>query len=748
MTDAVATGPAWDKQSGFTSTEGHPGQDKLGPYVQREEGGPSSLHLMVDGLRCGGCVRKIETGLNAVPGVSVARVNLTTRRLRVVWDETAADPERIVDTISGLGFQARPYDPEELGRQDSAGERRLLKAMGVAGFGAANVMLMSVGIWAGQAEGMGEATRALLHWFSMAVALPCIGYAAAPFFQAAWSALKQGATNMDVPISVGILLTTAMSVFETMRGGDHVYFESVLMLAFFLLLGRFLDDRSRAKARSAAERLLSLGGGTVAVRSDDGTVRTVGVQWVRPGDMVLVAAGEKFAVDAIVSEGRSDVDTSLINGETAAASVAPGDRVFAGMINLSGPVTLEVDAVGEKTLLAEIVRLMETAEQRRGAFVSLADRIVRYYTPVVHLLALAAFLGWIFMGGMAWQPAMLIAVAVLIITCPCALGLAVPAVQVAAGALLMRNGILLKSGSALERLAGIDTVVFDKTGTLTDGELRLLEKPADGEAIVLAGSMALKSRHPLCRALVRETAAARPLEGVEEHPGQGLSWCTDGGAEVRLGNRRWCGIGEDQADADGPELWLVRPEAAPVQFVFAERLRPDAVEVIAELRSMGVEVRLLSGDRRAAVAKAAEQVGIANWRAQCDPAEKAAALETLSADGCKALMVGDGLNDAPALAAAQASLSPSAAADISQTAADAVFQGENLQPVVTLLRTARRAQALVKQNFALALLYNALAIPFAVAGFVTPLIAAVAMSASSILVTGNALRIGTGNKGR
>ncbi len=725
-----------------------PERDTLAPYILKEEGGRSSLHLMVDGLRCGGCVRKIETALKDLPGISEARVNLTTRRLRVAWEDAALAPAHIVETVSGLGFQARPYDPEELGRQDSAGERRLLKAMGVAGFGAANVMLMSVGIWAGQAEGMGEATKALLHWFSMAVALPCILYAAAPFFQTAWSALKQRTTNMDVPISVGILLTTAMSVFETMRGGDHVYFESVLMLAFFLLLGRFLDDRSRAKARSAAERLLSLGGGTVAVRSEDGTVRTVGVQWVRPGDMVLVAAGEKFAVDAIVSEGCSDVDTSLINGETAAAAVAPGDRVYAGMINLSGPLTLRVDAVGEKTLLAEIVRLMETAEQRRGAFVSLADRIVRYYTPVVHLLALAAFLGWVLMGGLAWQPAMLIAVAVLIITCPCALGLAVPAVQVAAGALLMRNGILLKSGSALERLAGIDTVVFDKTGTLSDGELHLVSGTEDAGSLALAGGMALKSRHPLCRALVREMEAGTPLDGVEEHPGQGLLWRRDDGAEVRLGSRRWCAIEENCADVPGPELWLAQPGEPPVQFVFAERLRPDVAKVVGELRSMGVDVRLLSGDRRTAVENAAGKVGIENWQAQCDPAGKSAALEALAADGRKALMVGDGLNDAPALAAAHASLSPSAAADISQTAADAVFQGDHLMPVVTLLRTARRAQALVKQNFLMALLYNALAIPFAVAGFVTPLIAAIAMSASSILVTGNALRIGIGSKGR
>ena len=718
--------------------------DSVSAFVRGNSGDGFTLHLMVEGLRCGGCVKKIEAALQALPAVDAARVNLTTRRLRVAFHDEAA-AETVVRSVGELGFKARPFDPDQLREQDKDTEKTLLKAMGVAGFGAANVMLMSVGLWAGHAEGMGEATRDLLHWFSMIVALPCIAYAARPFFQSAWSALRNRATNMDVPISVGILLTTAMSVLETFTGGQHIYFESVLMLAFFLLLGRFLDDRSRARARSAAERLLSLGGGTVRVQQPDGSVVETSADWVRAGDRVLVAAGERFPVDATVQEGRSDIDTSLINGETAPVPVSPGEEVFAGMLNLSGPVVVSAKAVGEETLLAEIVRLMEASEQRRGRFVFLADRIVRFYTPVVHSLAALTFLGWVLFAGLAWQPSLMIAVAVLIITCPCALGLAVPAVQVAAGSLLMRNGILLKAANALERVAAVDTVVFDKTGTLTSGDLRPTDFPSDETAVRLAKTLAVHSRHPLCRALVGKEPV-EPVPDIEEHPGQGMLWRDPDGGEVRLGSRDWCGVTGGEGTATGPELWLARPGKAAVRFAFEEHLRPRAVETVRRLSDQGVHIMLLSGDRPEAVAKVATAVGISDWRAQCSPADKSEALAALAADGRKTLMVGDGLNDAPALAAAAASLSPSSAADISQTAADAVFQSDSLQPVLTLVTTARRSQALVKQNFALALLYNLCAIPFAVAGFVTPLIAAVAMSASSILVTGNALRIAAPKK--
>jgi Cu2+-exporting ATPase len=456
---------------------------------------------------------------------------------------------------------------------------------------------------------------------------------------------------------------------------------------------------------------------------------------------VLVAAGERVPIDGRVSAGRSELDSSLITGESLPAAVTKGDRVFAGTLNLGAPLTLEVSAVGEATLLAEIVRLMELAEQRRSGYVSLADRVARLYAPLVHGLALATFLGWLLLGT-AWQVALLYAVAVLIITCPCALGLAVPVVQVIASGRLLRQGILLKSATALERLVGIDGVAFDKTGTLTEGLPTLDTAGVDQEALLAAAALAGASRHPLARGLVRAAPEAATADGVREVPGLGLALETPEG-EIRLGSREWCGL-EDGPQATGPELWLSRPDRPPAQFRFTDPLRADAQKVVGALAGQGLEVELLSGDRRETVAAVAGQLGIADWRAQCSPSDKVARLEAQAAAGRRILMVGDGLNDAPALAAAAVSLSPSSAVDISQTAADAVFQGRALSPIVELLEVARRTQRLVRQNLALAFLYNLLTVPLAVLGYVTPLVAAICMSASSLAVIANGLRLGRG----
>jgi Cu2+-exporting ATPase len=390
--------------------------------------------------------------------------------------------------------------------------------------------------------------------------------------------------------------------------------------------------------------------------------------------------------------------------------------------------------------LSEIVRLVEAAERGRSRFVAIADRVARAYAPVVHVTALLTFLGWMLLGGLAWDRALLIATAVLIITCPCALALAVPVVQVVASTRLLRSGVLLLSPTVLERMASVDHVVLDKTGTLTLGRPELVDSSGDGEALRIAASLAANSRHPLTQALVRAVPDAAALEGVIEHPGQGLRH-----GDVRLGSARFCGVADPQDDDpedDGrPELWLARPGAAPVRFAFADRLRPDAAEAVAALQREGLAVELLSGDRPAAVARAAAEAGVMQWRAETSPAGKAERLAALAAQGRRVLMVGDGLNDAPALAAAHASISPATAAEATQNAADVVFQGDALLAVVEILRVARRADRLVRQNLVLALLYNFSAVPLAILGAVTPLIAAVAMSSSSLLVIGNALRL-------
>ena len=718
-------------------------------HVRTAADGSASLHLMVDGLQCGACVWLIEAVLARQPGVLEGRLNMTTRRLTLRWRPEAAEANVLTATLARLGYRLAPFDPRRLAHGDTVIEKELLRALAVAGFAAANVMLLSVAIWAGYSQGMGPATRSLMYWFSALIALPAIVCALRPFLRSALTALAAGRTNMDVPISIGVTLTTLMSLAETIRGGEHAYFDSAISLLFFLLIGRYLDQRARGRARSAAEHLLSLGASAVTVIREGGQLAVLPPEAVRVGMTVLVTTGERVPVDGRVSFGVSDLDTSLITGETTPVVVRPGERLFAGTLNLTAPLHLVVEAVGEDTLLAEIVRLMEVAGQGRARHVAIADRVSRMYAPVVHLAALLTFLGWVFVGGLAWQPALLIAVAVLIITCPCALALAVPEVQVIASGRLMHRGILLKSATALERLARVDTIAFDKTGTLTEGRPELCRDGVEPEALALAAALAGASRHPLARALARAAPEVAVAAGVRESAGAGLSLETPEG-EVRLGHRRFAGAGAAGGDVGpevwgpevcGPELWLARPGWAPVRFSFLDQPRADAASVVAQLAAAGYRILLLSGDRPAVAGDVAGRLGIAEWHAELTPAGKTAHLAALAAAGRTVLMVGDGLNDAPALAAAAVSMSPSSAVDVSQTVADAVFQGRLLAPVVETLAVARRSEILVRQNFALAILYNLVTVPLAVCGLVTPLIAAVSMSTSSVLVIVNALRL-------
>ncbi|MHA1598277.1 MAG: heavy metal translocating P-type ATPase [Alphaproteobacteria bacterium] len=713
------------------------------PFITKTADGEHTLHLLVEGLQCAACVWLIETLLGRSPGVKRAHVNMTSRRLEMVWDPAQTDAETLMGVVRRVGYGVYPYDPAQLEARNRQQQRRLLRAMAVAGFAAANVMILSVAVWSGAGDGGGSGegplTRSLFHWFSALIALPAIAYAGRPFFRSGLKALLLGRTNMDVPISLAIVLTAGVSLWETVTGGEHVYFESAVMLLFFLLLGRTLDRRARGRAEAQAERLGSLVASSVTVIDSDGKRRIVAISRVEPQMTVLVAAGERAPVDGIVCDGVSDLDCSLITGEALPVAVAPGTTVHAGTLNLTAALRITVEAVGADTLLADISRLMESAERSRGRFVDLAERVSRLYAPLVHLTAVAAFIGWTLWGGMDWQPALLIAVAVLIITCPCALALAVPVVQVMAVSRLMRRGVLVTSASALERLAGADTVVFDKTGTLTKTRLSLEDGGFTDDDLKSAAAMAATSSHPLARALVRafedSHGPVTPISGVTEHPGNGLA-----ARQVRLGRSQWAAPDAGAGDA-GPALWLSRPGRQPVRFGFYEQPRDDAATVVDTLKSSGRGVCLLSGDGEAAVARIAAETGITNFESGLRPDDKVHRLNELTADGRRVLMVGDGLNDAPALAAAYVSASPSGAADITRTAADIIYQGDRMTPLLDALDVARRAQTLVRQNIGFALLYNGVAIPLAIAGWVTPLVAAVSMSASSIIVIMNALRL-------
>jgi Cu2+-exporting ATPase len=699
--------------------------------------GNATIDFLIEGMTCGGCVAKIERTLNAVPDVRAARANLTAGRLHLEWQGPPAQVNDLAARVTSLGFGVAPA---LVGGKPGSDERELLVALAVAGFAAANVMLLSVSVWAG-GSGMDAGTRGLLHWFAALIALPAVAYAGRPFFRTAVRSLRGGHLNMDVPISLAVILAAGMSLLGAIRGDNHVWFDSAITLLFFLLVGRYLDRRARGKAQAAAERVLSLQDTTVTVLVEN-KPQPMRPDQVQPGMTVLAAAGQRLSVDGMVIDGRSSVDKSLLTGESMPATVGPGGQVFAGTLNIEAPLRIRATATGEGTVLAEIARVMQAAESRRGRFVGLADRVARLYAPVVHLLALLTFVGWWALAGAHWSEALLIAIAVLIITCPCAMGLAVPAVQVVATGRLMRDGTLVKSGDALERLTQIDTVVFDKTGTLTLGQPDLVDQDRIApEALSLAASIAANSRHPLARALCRAHSGT-VAQGVVEVPGNGLSLDHPDG-EIRLGKRTWAVGNSRPANSAGMEMWLGGAHA-PVQFRFADAPRADARDVIAWLKARQLDVILTSGDRQPAVAAVAAALGIETWHAEFSPVEKHALLEGLRAGGRRVLMVGDGLNDAPALAAAHVSISPATAADISQTAADVVFQSAALAPVRETLAVAYRSNRLIRQNMALSLLYNAGAIPLAVAGLVTPLIAAVCMSASSIVVVLNSLRLARG----
>ncbi len=716
-----------------------PAPDYAG-FTRATDEGACQLDLAIDGLHCAACVWLIESVLARQPDVTAARVNMSTSRLRLGWRGPVRRGEELAALVRKLGYRVIPFDPSGFRATRSEADRRLLRAMAVAGFAAANVMLLSVAVWAGHSQGMGPATRDMMHWLSALIALPAILYAGRPFFASAFGALRAGRTNMDVPISIGVALAAGMSLVETINGGQHAYFDSAITLLFFLLVGRYLDERARGRARGAVEHLLALQSGTVNVIAADGTLKATPPSQVAAGARIAVAAGERIGIDGVVREGRSDIDTAMVTGETVPQAARPGDAVFAGTINLTAPVTIEATAAGEGTLLAQIVRLMEAAERGRNRYVALADRVSRLYAPVVHLAALATFGFWTLVMGMAWQPALMIAVSVLIITCPCALALAVPVTQVVASARLMRQGILVKSPTALERLQRIDTVVFDKTGTLTVGRPELANAgEIDPQVLRAAATLAAASRHPLAQALLRAAGPVAAASGAREIAGSGMALDTAAG-EIRLGSRDFAGDAEAPCRAD-MELWYAAPGAAPVCFRFRDRLREDAAKVVAELQRRGYAVTLMSGDRRETVAAIAQAVGIEDWQAAVKPQDKAAALAALTAAGRQPLMVGDGLNDGPALAAACASASPATAVDLARNAADVVFQGDRLAPVAEMLAVARRSGAVMRQNLALALLYNLGAVPVAVAGLVTPLVAAVAMSSSSLLVIANALRL-------
>lgn len=712
--------------------------------------GERAVELSVPDIHCGGCIRAIEKTLGDLPGITHVRVNLTARRVTVRWKGEGDGPPPFLASLEALGYPAHLHQVSaESDKDPSLGP--LIRALAVAGFGAGNIMFLSVAVWSG-AEGT---TRDIFHWISAVIALPVLIYSGRIFYVSAWRALRHGQPNMDVPITLGVLLAFGMSLYDTLQHAQHVYFDAATMLLFFLLVGRTLDHVMRARARSAVQGLARLAARGAQVEQTDGQLVYRAVEEIHPGDVLQIQAGQRIPLDGQVVTGSSDLDVSLVTGESAPCAVQPGAALQAGTLNLTGPLRVKVTAGADDSFLAKMVALMEAAEAGRSRYRRLADRASRLYAPVVHLAAALGFLGWMMAAGDLHQ-AVTIAVAVLIITCPCALGLAVPMVQVMAARRFFEQRVMMKDGAALERLAEIDRVVFDKTGTLTRGELELLEPDKlTPDNLDLAAAMGALSAHPCSQALAarvmpQDGSQRRSFDQVREIPGHGVEAVT-GTDRFRLGRADWAV--EDGTDSMGG----LDPDAKAgavlscngrllEAFSFSDSLRPGARQAVEVLKRQGVAVEILSGDRPETASRIAAELGIEEWRSAAKPSAKVDRLTELARQGQRVLMVGDGLNDAPALATAEVSMAPGSAADVGRNAADLVFLGDSLLAVPAAIDLARRAQRLVRQNFALAIGYNALALPFAMLGYVTPLFAAVAMSSSSLLVVANALRLGPADR--
>lgn len=734
------------------SLQGNPGDKNNWDFADYD--GMRRAIISAPDIFCSGCIAKIENALKKEQGIEDARVNLSTKRVTVRYNEHLISPEQILNCVRRQGFAAHPYrSPQAAETRDNEIFAGLIRALIVSGL--ATLTIMSLSMLA--KVNIAFLSPELANWGAAIIALPAISYAGLPFFRSAWNALKTMNVNMDVPISLAVLLAFSASLYELMTGGEGKYFDASVMLLFFLLIGRTLDHAMRARARSAVTELVKLTPQNAVRIFEDGTRQTVDVADLDTGMVVAVAAGERVPVDGKIISGKSDLDFSLVTGESEPVVVSPGDKVFAGVINNSGPVSVKITATQDDTLLADIVRLMEAAEQNKAGYVRLASRAAEIYVPLVHGLAATAFVGWLVATGGDWHQSLLIATSVLIITCPCALGLAVPVVQIVASGALFRSGVLVKDGAALEKMAEIDYVLFDKTGTLTKGMPSLVStQPIDTQRLAFAAGLGQHSTHPLSKAVVKSAVARgiapAEIENLKEIPGCGIEG-TWKGKQVRLGRGSWLGAPQtsytsslDSAPTANLEFFLSVNHEKPIRFEFEDVMRSDVKKVVRALLDQSVLSEIVSGDKKSTVKAFASRAGITQYTAEMSPQDKVHYAKHLSAQGRKVLMVGDGLNDAPALSAAHTSMAPATASDIGRMAADFVFTGETLAPILETLRVAKQAHLLVLQNFMLAALYNVIAVPIAMSGHVTPLIAAIAMSTSSLVVTLNALRLNSPQK--
>ncbi len=723
-------------------------------------------HVVIEGMHCAACALTVEDALRSVPGVQQAEVSAASQRARLVWQPGLTRPSEWMQALRRAGYRALPALDAQTRDQRQRENRQALWRWLVAGFCMMQVMMYAWPAYVAEPGDLSFEMERLLRWASWVISLPVVLFACGPFFSNALRDIRQRRISMDLPVALGMAITFAVSTAGTFEPegvfGHEVYFDSLTMFVFFLLTGRWLELRLRDRTAGALEAVLNRLPPSVLRRAADGGFERVAVRRLQPGDTVRVLPGEAFAADGQVLEGHTLADEALLTGESTPVAHGPGSLVVAGSYNLQSPVLVQVQSVGQDTRFAQIVALMESAATQKPRLAQLADRIARPFLVLVLLAATLAAVWW-------WPTdparALMVAVAVLIVTCPCALSLATPVAMLSAAGALARSGVLVRRLQALESLSQVDTVVFDKTGTLTRDGMTLasigpVHGVSDTHALGMAAAMAAQSLHPVSRALVRAAQErGAPVDwtvsGLQETPGQGLQaqvQRADGAGPVwhlRLGSPQYtgCATGDVGASADAAgSVWLAKMDQAGqphplARFGLAEDLRAQGANAVAALRQAGLAVHLLSGDRREAVARLAERVGIADWQAQCTPADKLAAVKALQAQGRRVAMVGDGLNDGPVLAAAHASFAFGRAVPLAQAQADFVVPGDDLSQVVRTIALAQQAVRVVRQNLWWAAAYNAASVPLAVAGYMPAWLAGLGMALSSLLVILNAARL-------
>jgi Cu2+-exporting ATPase len=706
--------------------------------------------LILEGITCAACIWLNERHIRQLDGVLSVEVNYASHRARLSWDERRINLSTILKEIQLLGYNAHPYNAHHADELRKKNKKKDLQRIAIAGIAAAQVMMLAVGLYAGGWYGISADMVVLLRWFSLMLTIPVVTFAAMPFYRSAWRGLKSGHLNMDVPVALAIVTAFVGSLWVTVMGGVHVYYDTIGMFTLFLLSTRMLETGAREKSVEAAENLLKLQP-AMAMRIQAGQQDYVPVMQLLTGDLILVKAGEAVAADGIVVEGASSTDESLLTGESRAIPKSVNCTVIAGSMNVESPLIVKVTGVGEDTVLAGIVRLVDKAQAEKPKIAHLADKVASWFTW--------AILGFALLVGLIWlnidqTQAFEIVLSVLVVTCPCALSLAVPAALAAAGSHLIKRGILVLRGHAMETLAQVTHVVFDKTGTLTVGRPQIvaiypLADKSESQSLLIAASLEQTSEHPLARAFMQgvDNKQLLAVSNANNVAGLGISGEIDGVAYT-IGNQIYAsaGLAGDTAQltnvvAGATLVWLCDATQVIAVFALADTLRADALATITALKERGIGVSILSGDAPQAVAHAAQLLGVPDYLAQQPPQAKFEQLQKLQRQGHIVAMVGDGVNDAPVLSGAQVSFAMGSGTDVASQSSDIVLLSSKLIDVVTALDMGKSTLAVMRQNLFWAAAYNLIALPFAAMGYVSPWVAALGMSISSLIVVLNALRL-------